>query len=312
MVRRFEPEERREFKPLYWAAVLVVILLWIWAFKLYFDRYEYLHPEVTWAVPGVDNQLVKIDGVLLWKESPIVAKNSGVVSYPQGTGPVRVARGSIVARVTSGGRVYDIKAYQQGYFIAAIDGQETSWRYSDIWPSDKLPTPHKLSRIKDGLTVGVGLPVGKLIAQPQELRFVGYMKTAGDMAEQIKNKTLRVKMDKDDTISRADVRVTMEQAGRTKVYITLPWFQPEMLLSRKYTLTVEAGRSEGALVPSSAMAEKDGAKGVYLVRGSRVVFRAVEGKPVSNRKFLVTKGISVGDAIVEDSSSAREGRIQLW
>jgi hypothetical protein len=28
--------------------------------------------------------------------------------------------------------------------------------------------------------------------------------------------------------------------------------------------------------------------------------------------FIITAGVSVGDAVVEDASTAREGRIQLW
>jgi len=87
---------------MYWIAVLLVVIVWAVAFKLYFDRYDYLHPDVTWAVPGVDTQLVEIPGVLLWKEIPLVANASGTVSYPQGTGPVRVAHGSVVARIISG------------------------------------------------------------------------------------------------------------------------------------------------------------------------------------------------------------------
>lgn len=312
MVRRFEPEARRVSKPTYWIFVIVIVVLWVWAFKLYFDRYEYLHPEVTWAVPGVDTQVAKIGGVLLWKEALVTARSSGVVSYPLGTGPVRVARGAVVARITSGGKVTDIKAYQQGYFIAGIDGAENSWRYAEIWPGDKIPTPPNFARIKDGLTVGSGQPVGKMIEQPQELRFVGYVKPVGDMAEQIKKKTLRVKMDADDTVSRADVRVSMESGGKTKLYVTLPWFPPEMLKSRRFTLLVDAGQTKGAFVPLTAILDKDGQRGVYLVKGSRVVFKQVEGKPMNNGNFIVTKGVSVGDAIVEDASSAREGRIQLW
>jgi len=65
-------------------------------------------------------------------------------------------------------------------------------------------------------------------------------------------------------------------------------------------------------VPNSAILRKDDRSGVYLVRGTRVVFVPVEGKPADNGKFIITKGISVGDAIVEDASTAREGRIQLW
>ena len=49
-----------------------------------------------------------------------------------------------------------------------------------------------------------------------------------------------------------------------------------------------------------------------MVRGSRVVFASVKGKNVANNMFIITEGVSVGDAIVEDASTAREGRIQLW
>jgi len=246
MVRRFEPEETGRFKPLYWIAVIFVILLWIWAFKLYFDRYEYLHPEITWAVPGVDHDISAVKGILLWKEVPILSGVPGVVSYPQGTGPVRVARGSVVANVTYGSKSYEIKAYQQGYFIAGIDGLESVWRYSELWPGDApLPEPRKIVIIKDGMVIGKGQPVGKLIEQPQELRFIGYADVVGNMPEQVKNGKLKVKMDGVDTVSTAEIRVVTKIGHRIKFYLTLPWFQPEVVLSRKYTLIVEAGTTEG-------------------------------------------------------------------
>lgn len=313
MVRRFEPDGTRRSGPIYWLMVLFVLAAWIWAFKLYFDRYEYLHPEITWAVPGIDVETVRMDGVLLWKEVPIRAPTEGIVSYPQGTGPLRVSRGAVIAKVTSGGRVSQIKAYQQGYFIAGIDGMEDTWRYSALWPGFRpLPEPGQLTRIRDGMLVGKSQTVGKMIEQPQELRFIAYSNLSGNMVEQIKNKKLRVKMDGVDTVSAADVRVSTREGRKVKLYLTLPWFQPEAVLSRKYTLIVEAGRTEGALVPISSVTEKEGITGVFTVRGSRVVFVPVTGKKAENNTFIVTKGISVGDAVVESASSAREGRIQLW
>jgi len=228
MVRRFEPDEPRRFNPMYWLMVFLVIIIWIWAFKLYFDRYEYLHPEITWAIPGIDVELVEISGVLLWKEVPLPASAEGIVTYPQGTGPVRVSRGSVVAKITSGNRAYEVKAYQQGYFVAALDGKEQTWRYSEIWPGfQTLPEPGALNRLKNGLLVGKGQPVGKLIEQPQELRFIGYSRILGNMAEQIKNKKLLVKMDGVDTVSAADIRVSTKADNKIKLYLTLPWFQPE-------------------------------------------------------------------------------------
>lgn len=313
MVRRFEPQEQRRFKPMYWLMVLAIVVLWVWAFKLYFERYEYLHPDLTWAVPGIDVELVRVDGVLLWKEVILPASAEGLVSYPQGTGPVRVARGSVIARIASGNKTVEVKAYQQGYFLAALDGMEQSWRYSEFWPGTQpLPKPVTLNRLKDGLPVGKGQPLGKLIEQPQELRFIGYSPIIGNMADQIKTKKLKVKMDGVDTVSAADIRVTSKAGKKIKFYITLPWFQPEAVLSRKYTLIVEAGRTEGALVPLSSITEQEGRPGIFLVRGSRVVFVPVKGKKVDNNMYIITEGVSVGDAIVEDASAAREGRIQLW
>ena len=314
MVRRFAPEEKKIFlRPGYWVAVVLIIIVWIWAFKLYFERYEYLHPEITWAVPGTDNKTVSVKGVLLWKERLVNANISGVVTYPQGTGPVRVSRGSVIARINSGGTVREIKAYQQGYFVAAVDGKEGIWRYSEIWPDSSAPPKlFPLKKMKDGFVAGSGQAIGKLAEQPQELRFVGFASDIGDIKEQLRNKKLRVKMDGVDTISVADVRVAVPVDGKGKMYLTIPWFPPELLMSRSYTLTVDAGRTDGAIVPESAVIKSDGVIGIYIVRGSRVVYKSIEGRSIAAGIFLVTKGISVGDAVVEDSSKAREGRIQLW
>lgn len=311
MVRRYTPEEKkRGFRVTYWLGVIVIIIIWVWAFKLYFDRYEYLHPEITWATPGIDRQIVKVRGALLWKENVIQSPAAGNCLYPLGKGPVRVARGAVVARV--GGR--DVKAYQQGYFVAGGDGEESRWRYSSIWPLEaaQLGAERKLQFFSDNGAVMRGQMIGKLIEQPQELRFIGYAPMRGDIEEQMKKKRLRVKIDMEDTVSVARVRVTQKAGGLTKFALSMPWFPPELLLSRSYELIIDAGQTEGALVPQSAIVEKEGKNGIYMIRGARVVFVPVSGRKLANDKFLVTSGISVGDAVVEDASAAREGRIQLW
>ena len=279
MVRKYVPEKKnRAFSITYWLGVLVIIVLWVWAFKLYFDRYEYLHPDITWATPGIDTQLVRVRGFLLWKENVIRAPASGVCVYPLGKGPVRVPRGAVVARV--GGR--EVKAYQQGYFVAGKDGRENGWRYSTLWHAKRseFTKESKLRYFGDGAQVARGQMIGK--------------------------------MDAEDTISDAEVRVTRKDGKLTKFALAMPWFPPEMLMSRSYELIVDAGQTRGAMIPQSALLEKGGKKGVYMIRGARVVFAPVSGKTLNGGMFLVTKGISVGDAVVEDAASAREGRIQLW
>ena len=311
MVRRYKPEEKkRSFRITYWLGVAAIAALWAWGFKSYFNRYEYLHPGITWAVPGIEINVVKVKGLLLWKETLLKAPASGQLSFPLGKGPVRVARGAVVARV--GGR--EVKAFQQGYFVAGVDGQESRWRYSELWQegAEFFQKPAKLRFIADGAPASRGGTIGKIIEQPQDLRFLGYMKLKGDAEEQIRRKKFRVRMDVDDTVSRADIRVTQKSGELTKIYVTMPWFPPDLVLSRNYTLTIDAGLTKGALVPESAILEKNGSRGLYLVRGARVIFTPVEGVMIENNKFLVTNGISVGDAIVENAAEAREGRIQLW
>lgn len=311
MVRRYTPEEKkRSFRITYWLGVAAIIALWIWGFKSYFSRYEYLHPNITWAAPGIEVNVIKVNGLLLWNETVLKAPVPGAVSFPLGKGPVRVARGAVVARV--GGR--EIKANRQGYFVAGSDGQEGKWRYPILWQenADFFKKSVKLRFAADNTAALRGDIIGKLIEQPQSLRFLGYMTPAGDAEEQIKRKRFRVRMDLDDTVSMADIRVTQKAGSLTKICVTMPWFQPDLVISRNYTLTIDAGLTKGALVPMSAIVKKDGTNGVYLVRGARVIFTPVEGIVTENNKFLTTKGISVGDAIVENAEEAREGRIQLW
>ena len=310
MVRRFDPEERsRSVRTTYWISVAVIAVIWIWAFKMYFDRYDDLHPDITWAVPGIDVKLVKTQGLLMWREEVVRTPVAGIVTYPQGAGPVKVAKNSVLARID--GR--ELRASQSGYFVAGLDGQESKLKYSDIWPgSGAIPNTGSIKMIANGSALSADHPVGKLLEQPQELRFIGYVSAAGDIKEQVKRGKLRVLMDKEDTVSDAEIRVTSNVGGKIKMYITMPWFQPDSVKSRNYTLLVEAGKTQGAIVPETAVKRKKEGYKIYLVRGTRVVEKDIEGRPLKEGKFLITKGISVGDAVVENASEAREGRIQLW
>ncbi|MFR5879354.1 MAG: hypothetical protein ACLUEQ_00305 [Cloacibacillus evryensis] len=85
MVRRYRPEEKkRTFRVTYWLGVVVIAALWVLAFKSYFDRYEYLHPEITWAIPGIDTQIMG-QRLLLWKN--VLLSRPPARSYPLGRAP---------------------------------------------------------------------------------------------------------------------------------------------------------------------------------------------------------------------------------
>jgi hypothetical protein len=297
----------------YWLVVSTIVCMWIYAFRAYFDHYDSLHPDIAWAVPWVQADVVRIDGILLWDEEVVVSPVSGAVRYPMGHGPLRVPRGAVVAKVYSGATVTDVKTRSDGYFIAGLDGSEEKWRYSTLWPGSKeLPIPSPVKMMDDGMAVKRGERIGKLAPQPQDLRLIGYVDLSGGIAERLASNNIMAKMDDLDTPSRAYVRVFEVLGHRAKVYLNVPWFPVETLMSRKYRLLIETGESAGVVIPETAVSVRGERRGAFVIRGSDAVFVDLKGRAIDGGRFLVTDGLRLGDAVVVDAGSAREGRVRLW
>ena len=305
--------KRIAYRFFYLLIIGAIAALWGYAFRSYFDHYDSLHPEITWAVPWVQADVLVSRGVFLWNETVLKAPRAGTVKYPKGTEPVRVRRGAVVARITSGGTAYDVKAPQEGYFIAGVDGSEGDWRYAALWPgTEEMPNIQPAQMLKDGLSVKKDAPIGKIAPQPQDLRFIGYVDLAGDLEKKLASNRVMVKMDPLDTPSRANVRVHEVVGHRAKIYLGLPWFPPDMLKSRSSRLIIEAGETSGLAIPESAVTVRRDAVGAFVLAGSEARFTPVKGRVIDKGRFLVTSGIKLGDAVIVDGHSAREGRVKLW
>lgn len=314
MVRRYEEEkEERSGNLIYWLGVILIAVAWVFAFKLYFNNYENIHPDIAWASPGMSKNIATVEGVYLWDETPITAPIAGKVYFPHGKGPVRVAFGQVIAKIVGETSTKEIRAFQQGYFIAGSDSKEGNWRYSLIWPELKeLPETNPVKMIEEGTAVEAQTVVGKLVPQPQQVRFIGLVGASSKIKPQLEDKRLHYMMDAGDTSSTADVSIFVEENGKIKFLVTLPAFAPELLLNRRGKIIVETGHENGAVVPQSAITTRHDKTGVFLVRGTRVIFKEVKGHKIENKRFLVTEGINIGDAIVEDAENTKEGRIQVW
>ena len=311
-MRKFEPS-RGPQRVLYFFAVFLLAIVWCYAFAAYFKYYDSMHPQIVWATPWLETEVVPVDGILLWNEVVLFASRSGTVLYPQETAPLRVAKGGRVARISTGGQFLDVKTPESGYFIGGLDGEESRWRYAQLWSGvQALPKPKKVVYYKNGQECRAGQPIGKLILQPQPLRFIGYVDLTAKMQAHLEQGELRVKLDEDDTPSKAEVRVYEEYGPKAKIYLNLPWFPPEMIGSRNYKLLVEIGHTRGLAVPEKAVLVKNSQQGVFSLKGTNSVFRPVKGQAVTGGRFLVTEGLNVGDAIVADATKAREGRVKLW
>lgn len=311
--RRGKRTKSLAYRIFYIFAVAVIAAVWMYAFRSYFRHYDSLHPEITWALPWVQVDMVMSEGVFLWNEALVIAPRNGTVSYPLGSAPVRVQKGAVVAKLKSGQTTYDIKAATEGYFVAGLDGMEDRWRYASLWPgTSELPKASTVKIFKDGHSVKNGEALGKIIPQPQDLRFIGYANLTAELEKKLKSNRIMVKMDELDTPSRAHVRVYEAFGHRVKIYLGMPWFPPEMALSRNYRLIVESGESSGVIVPESAVTMRSGKTGAFVIRGSEAVFMEVEGRVIDGKRFLASDGIRLGDAVIVDADSAREGRVKLW
>jgi hypothetical protein len=307
------PEGKLGPKIIYFFSVAAIVVLWIVAFKSYFEEYDSAHPEITWALPWVQVDTITASGVYLWNETRLAAPAGGTISFPSGAGPVRVAKGALVARIRNGSSFKDVRAPEEGYFLAGLDGLEGGWRYPTLWPGqDELPNAAPVTMARDGQSVKSGAAIGKIILQPQDLRFIGYADLSGNLEEDLASNKVMVKMDALDTPSHAQVRVYERVGHRVKMYLTVPWFPPDVTLSRNGEMIIEAGATAGVTVPESAVVMRSGYRGVFVMKGSSAVFSRVEGRSIGGGRYLVTKGVNLGDAVIVNGSSAREGRVRLW
>lgn len=298
---------------IYFICVGIMAVVWIWAYRAYFSYYHSTHPTIVWATPWHSSGAEVSDGVLIWDEKLIVTKWSGTVTYTGGERPSKVPRGHVVARVKSGGKVYDVKAPEDGYFVPGTDGLEGEWRYSRMWlGSDALPEAPAVRVIKSGASVAGGGVIGKMIQLPQDLRFIGYVRTTHAMEKMLETGYVAVRMDRDDSPTRTKLRVSQKYGDRIKICVNVPWFPPELAMTRSYGLIVSSGTVEGVSVPESAVTLRDGRTGVFVLHGDKSVFTPIDGRVVEDGRFLVTSGLRLGDAVLEDGDSAVEGRVSLW
>jgi hypothetical protein len=290
-----------------------VTVLWVVAYRAWFDHTRRLSPDVVFAVPWIQSETIPMKGIYLWNEMSLVAPASGRIDLPRGPGPMKVKRGEVVIRIRTEGRTYDLRAPDTGYFVAAADGREGQWRYSRLWPeADRVVEPPPLHVRRNGDSAARGGAVGKLIPQPQELRVIGFLPADPKLEDQFRRGILQVKMDSLDTPGGAEIRVHERYGANVKVYLTLSWFPPEAASSRRARLLVQTGEVSGVAVPDTAVTVRSGRTGVFQIQGNVSVFREVRGQPLAGGRFLVSSGLKLGDAVAVQGDEAEEGRIRLW
>ncbi len=296
----------------YFTLILAVAAGTVKVYFLWWERQMLLNPEVVSAVPYTHTERIPVRGILIWRETPVISKWSGRVTYPS-LEPRRVRKGEIVAVVEGPQGKMALRAEGVGYFLPALDGAEEKWSYADFW-SDLAPLPRAplLEFFPQGGPVEKGGAVGKLIPQPQELRCILYADAAPSHERDIRRGFVRLKRKDLGWPQKVDVRVFRFHGRTVKLYVTLPFFPVEAALSRELDLLLESEEKTGLSVPETAVLHREGKQGVLQVEGNVVRFQEIEGMPVEQGRFFVTSGLTPGNLVVRSAQNAREGKIRLW
>jgi len=306
-------ESKTATKVLYYFLTACIVVGAVLVYKVWWDRYFRLRPELAVAEPVVIPLDVPLEGVLIWEEITLTSPADGTVSFPLGRGPVYCAKGDLIAEVEAAEGRRQVKAPGPGYFIASLDGSEGSWTYGSIWPgSSRLPDPGPLRFLDDGQKVPSGGGIGKFIPQPQSLRCVAYLERSALDWDPSKRDYIEVKRSASDLPFRAEVRAVNDLGPTIKVYLTFPFFSEKEIVSRRVSYLLHVKDARGVLIPESAVTLRERKKMVFLVTGDRSVAVEVTGVPVSGRRFLVERGLAPGDLVIASGSDTSEGEVRIW
>jgi hypothetical protein len=295
-------------KAIYYAIIVFLAAGVVEAYLLWLDNYNMLHPEVVAAAPMGYAEELPLNGVLIWDERVVLAPRDGVATYPSPL-PRRVAKGENVAAVDG----VAVKSDTPGYFSPALDGQEGKWVYSKLWPgSSQFPDARTPELPERGSRLRKGEPVGKLVPQPQDLRCIAYLDRSLSLEEDIKRGFIEIKTEPNGKMRQAAVRAFVNVGQKVKIYVTLPFFPPNVLMTRFFSCSVMTGNRQGVSVPDSAVVLREGKLGVFMVQGSVAEFTEIEGFPADEDNFFITKGVVPGNVIVRYADKVREGVIRPW
>jgi hypothetical protein len=278
------------------------------AYLIWLDSYNALHPDVVQAAAMEYVEELPLDGVLVWDEQVLPAPRDGVLTYLSPL-PRRVAKGEAVAAVDG----VAVKAGAPGYFYPALDGHEGNWVYSRLWPEvSQFPPLEKAKPLENGKRLKAGEPVGKLVPQPQDLRCIAYLDRTVSLERDLKRDFIDIRTEANGKSRRAAVRAFTVIGQKIKVYITLPFFPPSLLATRAFSCSVLTANRRGVSVPDSSVFLRDGKLGVFLVQGRTTEFAEIDGFPVDEYTFFVTRGVEPGSVVVRYADKVREGAVMLW
>lgn len=316
--RRPEPPRKKEKWSIKLLRLFSMLLIFAAAVGFYIVWSAYSEEETlpTMVMPQFYQyeEEREVRALLLWHEQVLKSTVRGPVQLAGGGQISTVAKNDVVATVMSRGKNTVVRAPARGYFVPALDGAEGTWTYGKIWAGSAiLPDTPQPEWIGDLTKLGDDRVVGKLIFLPQNVRAIFYVDLTEALEKSLSKGTLIIRRAPKAPKWSAKVRVSMKYGDiRAKVVIDMPYFSVDMLPTRETRFYVCSEDISGLAVPETAVVIRNGAYGVYELIGDRIIFRKVTGKPISNKRFFISSGLTPGNPVIMDATNAQEKRVRLW
>ncbi|MFP4481411.1 MAG: hypothetical protein ACLFN0_01295 [Thermovirgaceae bacterium] len=298
----------------YFVCVLCIIGASFYIYGAWWKRYLGQRPGVVVAKPHVHSDQIPVEAALLWREQVVKTPYKGRVRYPGGQGPFFVGTKGTIATISApNGKTYALQVEKPGFFLAALDGLEGKWNYNTLWRgSSRFPQIRPLQFIPEGTMLEKGDAVGKIVYQPQPLRAVIYVQTDSGLKAEIADHRIALKKKEEDLPFEVEVRAANSLGRMVKLYLTVPFFPKNRILSRKENFFLYLGEKKGVVVPESAVSTKEGRLWVYVVKGDSSLRREIKGVPLQEDRFLVTGGVEPGEMVLVDSDKGKGGVVRIW
>lgn len=220
-----------------------------------------------------------------------------VQSYASQIEALKAEKDALTARLPSGAA--DIVTESAGYFFSSVDGFENIFSSTDIESMTLNDYREMCNKNAENLTSG-GYAIGKLVTDYKW--YAACEVPSNELHNFDTGKYYDVKFPHNGgtSINMYLYRILSDIGSDTAVLIFRTDILPtDFSYLRNQTVQIVKSSFTGYRVPVSAVRIVDGVKGVYILRGSKVLFRKIETLFEYDGYFIVKER----DESVEDSAS---------
>ncbi len=247
--------------------------------------------SIEFLVPATLKRAEPVQCILIKDETPVIAPAGGRFRLTVAEGS-RVRGGQVIGKITTsadtsgGGNYVELRAPKPGLVCTHVDGLENILKPGNINALEMT----RLQKISDegqqGDTVEKGRPVVKIVDNLSPL--LVYMQPPENFPPGKTAQGSNITLLWQDREMAARVEAIKTSANRTELFAVISNYTDEILHLRDVKMELLLERVAGFKVPTAALVEKGGARGIYISRRQRVEWHPVVVQGSTDGESLVT------------------------